>query len=175
MSSDTFEVEIRSIDGASVELSCTTTTAGGANDCAVTRSFALIALQSAANEIGGTPLTAALAALARNGIPPLWNESFHRDHVGSFVERTELLSRRGFIENAQAWFEARGTRAEELEGEGASGRELEAALDREFPRHSFALRVHVTDPSWLSGLSAGQRFATTGFDAWWDDPVRPTE
>ncbi|MDQ3031394.1 MAG: hypothetical protein M3Y87_03185 [Myxococcota bacterium] len=172
MSSDTFDVEIRALDGTTVELALTTTTAGGANDYAITRSFALITLQSATRERADAPLTIALAALAPDGVAPVWSEHFHREHVGAFVARTELLSRTGFIENAQRWFESRASRALELEAAGLNG-DLEAALDREFPRHNFLLRVDVTDPRWLSGLSPGQRFRTTGFDAWWDDPLRP--
>ena len=162
MSSDTFRIEIRAIEGDSVELLCTTSTAGGLNDFACSRSFALMAIEDNRPYAKTSPLQQAMAATAE-GNPPVWEESYHREHVAKFIASTELVERIGIIDDEGAW--ARGREANEND---------DAVPERDYPLHQFVLRVRMTDPRFLEGVSVGDRYGTTAFDAWWDDPTRPS-
>jgi len=175
MSSDVFDIEIRSVDGDTVELLCTTGTAGGLNDYALTRSFVLSVLEDAlrgSKSKKPPPFLQALRAVG-GATPPVWEEAFHKENVGKFIASTELLERIGIIEDEDAWNEGRHRHAEALRADRKFKGNIDAALDKEYPRHQFVLRARVTDPRWLEGLRVGQQFGTTSFDAWWDDPLRP--
>ncbi len=149
MSSDTFHVHVRAIEGDTIELRCLTGTAGGLNDFAMTRSFALIAMQSGMPR--GAALERALAKLAdASGHAPVWDESFHREHVAKFIVSIELLERSNIIDDIDAW------NARYASGEG--------------PRHEFVVRVRMTDPRFIDGLEVGDDWGTTAFDAWYPDP-----
>lgn len=102
--SDTFRIEVRAIEGTMVELLCTTLAAGGVNDLAITRSFALIALLDALPWRGRLPLQVAVAALSETG--KLSDVDFHRQHVATFIASTELIERIGIIEeeDEDAWW-----------------------------------------------------------------------
>lgn len=152
MSSDTFTIQVESIEGPCVTLRCLTSTAGGLNDFATTRSFALMALESGAAL--SSPLFRALVEAGGGSSPPLWEEVFHREHVGKFITRTELLERRNVIADKAAWSAAYERNAAE--------------------KHEFVLRVTLRDPSFAEGLGVGDRWGTTAFDAWLDDPHAPT-
>ncbi len=158
MSSDTFYIEISAINGDTVELVCRTGSAGGLSDYADTRSFVLSALCDGLPYGGKLPLQRALAAL---GPVKIWEEAFHREHVGKFITSVELVSRHGIIDNERAWYEGRRP-LDDDEGE------------RDYPYHRFVLRAKVTDPQWLKGQKIGKRFGTTAFDAWFKDPQSPT-
>jgi hypothetical protein len=161
MSSDTFTIEIRAIDGDTVELLCTTGTAGGYNDLAVTRSFVLMALEDGMPHTRTTPLQQRLVELGGGDIPPLWEAEFHREHVGEFIASTELVERIGIITDQRAWADGRFSSEDEV-GE------------RDYPLHRFVVRARMADPRWLVGVKVGSRYGTTAFDAWWDDPTRPS-
>lgn len=154
MSSDTFHVHVRAITGAAIELRCRTSTAGGLNDFATTRSFALIALEDGLPYDKSKPLQQAMAAAVGGGQAPTWEESFHREHVAKFIASTELIERSNIIDDNQAWWAAY---------------ETESA-----PRHEFVLRVNMTDPRFLEGLEVGDSWGTTAFDAWYPDPTGPS-
>lgn len=68
MSSDTFTITLLSIAGDTAELLCATSTAGGVNDYAVTRSFALMALEDGMAYQAKTPLQ---QGIAPSGVEPL--------------------------------------------------------------------------------------------------------
>jgi hypothetical protein len=155
MSSDTFYVTVRAISGASVELVCKTSTAGGLNDFATTRSFALIAIADGMPYGGEKPLQQDMIAAAGGQTPaPTWEEAYHRDNVHRFIASTALLERSNIIDDERAWWAAY---------------EQDAA-----PRHEFVLRVTMTDPGYLEGLDVGDGWGTTAFDAWYPDPAGPT-
>jgi hypothetical protein len=158
MSSDTFYIEIRAIAGDTVELVCRTSGAGGLSDYADTRSFVLSVLLDGLPYGGKLPLQRAVSAL---GAVKVWEEAFHREHVGKFITSVELVSRHGIIGNERAWYTGR----ESLDDDAA---------ERDYPHHSFVLRARVTDPQWLKGQKLGKRFGTTSFDAWFKDPQSPT-
>ncbi|MCY1057327.1 hypothetical protein [Nannocystis sp. SCPEA4] len=161
MSSDTFYIEIRSIEGDTVEMLCTTSTAGGVNDYALTRSFALMALEDGMPYPGDNPTPLQKAMREVGGpTPPVWEQNFHREHVGKFIASTELVERIGIIVDERAWQDGRFN--------GGDDREAE----KNFPSHKFVLRARVTDPKYLEGLTVGSVHGTTAFDSWWDDPVR---
>lgn len=160
MSSDTFHIQIRKIEGDIVELLCTTSTAGGYSDYAVTRSFVLMALEDGMPYQKTTPLQKRLVELGGGSMPPVWEAAFHREHVGEFIASTELVERSGIIGDENAWRERF-----DLD---------DATAERDYPLHRFVLRARVTDPKWLTGLKVGDRWGTTAFDAWWDDPTRPS-
>lgn len=161
MSSDTFSIQVQAIKGDTIELMCRTSTAGGVNDYAVTRSFALMVLEDGMPYAKTTPLQKRLVELGGGSMPPVWEASFHRAHVGEFVASTELVERIGIVGNESAWRERF-----ELD---------DAIAERDYPLHRFVLRVRMTDKKWLTGLKVGQRWGTTAFDAWWDDPTRPSK
>ncbi len=154
MSSDTFKVHVRAIEGDTIELRCTTGTAGGLNDFAVSRSFVLMAIEDGMPYDKSKPLQQALAA-AVGGQPPLWEQSFHEQHVGKFIASTELIERSNIIDDERAWWD---------------GYESDSS-----PRHEFVVRARMTDPRWLEGLKEGDSYGTTAFDAWWHDPQRPSD
>jgi hypothetical protein len=155
MSSDTFTITLLSIAGDTAELLCATSTAGGINDYAITRSFALMALEDGMAYGAKTPLQQGIAA----GGGQIWDEKFHRENVA----RTELVKRIGIVLDEEAWKKGRFDEKPGIDVEG------------EFPLHRFVLRVTVTDPKYLEGLTEGARWGTTAFDAWWNDPLRPSK
>jgi hypothetical protein len=159
MSSDTFTITLLSIAGDTAELLCETSTAGGINDYATTRSFALMALEDGMGYGAKTPLQQGIAA----GGGQVWEEKFHRENVAKFIAKTELLTRLGIVRDEAAW---KNGRFNEKPG---------VDVEREFPLHKFILRVKVTDPKFLEGLTEGERWGTTAFDAWWNDPLRPSK
>lgn len=164
MSSDTFYIRVQSIEGTSVVLRCTTSTAGGLNDYACTRSFALMAIADCMPSLYSanlTPLVARLKELGGGGYPPVWETSFHQEHIGEFIKSTELLAREGIITDEAAWSRGRFD-------------ESDPDAERKYPLHAFLLRVEMADPRWLEGLAVGDSGGTTAFDAWWDDPTRPS-
>ncbi|WAS93688.1 hypothetical protein [Nannocystis punicea] len=161
MSSDTFYIEIRPLQDDTVELVCTTSTAGGVNDYALTRSFVLMALADGMPYAGDNPTPLQKAMQEVGGpTPPVWQESFHREHVDKFIASTELVERIGIVTDERAWQEGRFRD--------------EPDSYKKFPSHQFVLRARVTDPRYLEGLTPGSSFGTTAFDAWWDDPARPS-
>jgi hypothetical protein len=153
MSSDTFHIRVEAIEGNQITLRCFTSTAGGLNDFSTTRSFALMAIESGAPL--SSPLFAALREAGSGSHPPLWEESFHREHVDRFVARTELLERRNVIADRAAWF-------------------AEYETGKDVARHEFVLRVTLRDAGFASGLAVGDAWGTTAFDAWLDDPAGAT-
>ncbi|MCY1067454.1 hypothetical protein OV090_22090 [Nannocystis sp. RBIL2] len=163
MSSDTFYIEARRVSDDTVELHCTTSTAGGANDYALTRSFAVMALSDGMPYPGANPTPLQKAMQEVGGpTPPVWQESFHREHVDKFIAATELVERIGVITDERAWRTGRFSIHDE------------DAAEAQYPAHRFVLRVRVTNPRYLEGLSFGSSFGTTGYDSWWDDPTRPS-
>lgn len=163
MSSDTFHIHIGLIDETVVEFHCSTSTAGGLNDYAITRSFALTVILDGMPYVGdgkkGTPLQEELRALSGRDVPPVWEAEFHKAHVDKFIVETKLLKRFGIIEDEAAWQVGR----------------FELGNYDDYPLHRFVLCAQVTDPKWLEGLKEGSSFGTTAFDAWWDDPKRQSE
>jgi len=161
MSSDTVYIQVQAIKGDTIELMCRTSTAGGVNDYAVTRSFALMVIEDGMPYAKTTPLQKRMVELGGGSTPPVWEASFHREHVGEFIASTELVERIGIVGDENAW-RARFDHDDET-------------AERDYPLHRFVLRVRVTDPKWLKGLKVGQGWGTTAFDAWWDDPTRPSK
>jgi hypothetical protein len=156
MSSDTFRIQILSVDAATVELRATTGTASGLSDLATSRSFALMAIEDGMAWDKSTPLQQAMATTVTDGgNPPVWEQDWHRQHVSKFVASTELLERSNIITDEPAWWV-------EYEAETA-------------PRHSFVLRVRMTDPRYTEGVTVGESYGTTAFDAWWPDSESPSE
>ncbi len=160
MSSDTFHIHVNSIKGDQAEFLCRTSTAGGLNDYACTRSFALMIIEDGMPYVSegkkGTPLQQEMRAAAGCDTPRVWEESFHKEHVAKFITEAKLVERIGIIGNEEAWKHGR----------------FELEQEDDYPLHQFVLRVRVTDPKWLEGLRAGSSYGTTAFDAWWDDPTR---
>jgi hypothetical protein len=159
MSSDTFSVHVLNIDHDKVEFLCATSTAGGLNDYAVTRSFALMIIEDGMPYVSdgkGTPLQHELRKLAGVDTPPVWDASFHKEHVHKFIAKAKLVERMGIITDIPAWQHGR----------------FELEDDDNYPLHKFIMHVQVTDPVWLKGLKNGAIYGTTAFDAWWEDPTR---
>ncbi|MBL9107235.1 MAG: hypothetical protein JNL82_40470 [Myxococcales bacterium] len=155
MSSDTFSVEVLSISGDTAELLCTTSTAGGINDYAATRSFALMAIADGMGYGANTPLQQGIAAAGGR----VWEQKFHEENVGRFIAETRLLERIGVVRDEGAWQRGRWADREQPDEDN-------------FPLHRFKLRVRVTDPKYLEGLKKRSRWGTTAYDAWWNDPTR---
>ena len=162
MSSDTFHIHVTNIEGDKAEFLCTTSTAGGYNDYAITRSFGLMIIEDGmpyASDGKGTPLQLEMRKVAGVDSPPVWEQSFHKEHVGKFIVSTKLIERIGIITDIDAWRHGR----------------FELENYDEYPLHKFVVHVQVTDPKWLKGLKKGSSYGTTAFDAWWDDPTRQSQ
>jgi hypothetical protein len=162
MSSDTFHIRVTKIDGTNVEFHCFTGTAGGLNDCALTRSFALMIILDGmpyASAGKGTPLQLELQQVSGAETPPVWEESFHAAHVAKYIAKAKIIERIGIIYDIPAWQHAR----------------FELNQEDECPLHQFIFHAQVTDPKWLEGLEEGSYYGTTAFDAWWNDPKRQSE
>jgi hypothetical protein len=155
MSSDTFRIQILSVDGDTVELRATTGTAAGLSDIATTRSFALMAIEDGMAGDKTKPLQVAMAATVEQGNPPVWETDWHRAHIDKFIASTELRERSNIITNDEAWWA-------EYEAETA-------------PRHQFVIRVKLADPRWADGIEVGSSYGTTAFDAFWPDPDSPSD
>ncbi len=164
MSSDTYHLRILRIEGAEIDLECITTTAGGVNDYAFTRSFVLMALGEDGPE--GT-LRSALSG------KPFYQEAWMRDHVGEYIVSTKSLGRFHYVSDEETWGKGRNALGQTLREQGMGEMLVREKLDEQFPRHRTHLRATVTDPKWLEGLEVGMMFGTTAYDAWWNDPVRP--
>ncbi len=168
MSTECFDVEIASLDGPVVELMCTTTTAGGANDYATTKSFVLLCLFDAARESSQRcPLVQALGELdfdenANDG-------QFYSEHVGTFVRSVTLVRREGIVDSPAEWSDRRSASARQLTQSGVPNERLDALLDEKFPRHRFLLRAEMTNAQWLTGIKKGVRFGTTAYDVLYPD------
>lgn len=162
MSSDTFHIEVTKIDGDKVQFHCHTGTAAGLNDCAFTRSFALMIILDGmpyASAGKGTPLQLELQRITGEETPPIWKESLHAEHVHKFISSAKLIKRIGIIADVEAWQHGR----------------FELGNEAEYPLHQFIFHARVTDPKWLEGLNQGSSYGTTGFDAWWQDPKRQSD
>ena len=161
MSSDTYFIEVTNIEGDKVEFLCSTSTAGGINDYAATRSFALMLIEDGMPYVSdgkGTPLQAELRKITGQETPRIWDKDFNKEHVGSFITKATLVERMGVVndDDLAAWQHGR----------------FEEENEVDYPLHKFVLHAQVTDPKWLEGLKNGSRYGTTAFDAWWDDPTR---
>ncbi len=162
MSSDTFTIDVLDIEEDQAAFLCTTGTAGGLNDCAFTRSFALTIIEDGMPYMSGgkgTALQLELHKLFGSDAFPMWEASFHQKHLDKFIKSAKLVERIGIIKNEAAWRHGRF----ELENE------------TDYPLHRFRLVVQVTDKKWLEGLKVGSSYGTTAFDAWWEDPTRQSE
>ncbi len=159
MSSDTYTIQVLEVKGTKAEFLCTTGTAGGLNDCSITRSFALMIIEDGmpyTSDGNGTPLQRELTRLAGRYPAPVWEADFHKAHVAKFIAKATLVKRIGIITDIPAWQHGRF----ELENED------------DYPLHSFILHVEVTDPKWLEGIKQDYGYGTTAFDAWAMDPKR---
>jgi 8-oxo-dGTP pyrophosphatase MutT (NUDIX family) len=88
MSSALFHVRVHALDGREVDLDCVSSGASALDDLCTSRVFAWLALCDASPS---SPLRAALRRLGDTPTDPAWA----RTHVGTFVESTRLMSRRG--------------------------------------------------------------------------------
>ncbi len=162
MSSDTFYIEVMNIDQDKVEFLCSTGTAAGINDYAITRSFALMLIEDGMPYVSdgkGTPLQSELRKITGQDTPRIWDTDFNKAHVAKFITKATLVERIGIVKDEEAWKHGR----------------FEEENEKDYPLHKFVLHAQVTDPKWLKGLNKGSRYGTTAFDAWWDDPTRQSQ
>ena len=177
MSSDTSVITVRAVSGNTIDLLVRTTSAGGPNDVAYTRSFALVALAEARRRAEDynfpadkdpTPLELVAEAWAKKDADWYVSEKFMKANVGKYVKRAEVLARRNIISTTAHEELARKT--QEIDARELSATDAEALyLD---VCHSIDLRVELTDAKWLAGLAPGLVFGTTAYDVWWKDPAR---
>jgi hypothetical protein len=168
VSFDCFDVELANINGPVVDLWCTTTTAGGVNDYADSRSFVILCLADAARESSSRcPLLQALGELGFD--ERATDEAFYLEHGGTFVRSVRLLTREGVVQSPSQWVASRVEYGQQLTRLGTPLDRLDGLLDEKFPRHRFLLRAELTNARWLSGLEKGSRFATTAYDVLYPD------
>jgi hypothetical protein len=195
MSSDCFDVRVKSVRGDEVILDVLTGTAGGYNDLCTSRSFALVvlhhALRRAVDDVRGAwddpardkevqrlykkhDASALTLALADEGD---WyvSEAWMRENVGRFVKECSLVERRNDLDDEEL-----SRRAVEIEREfGGALYTNQAHLwqPRRWERcHNFTLRVVLADPKWGEHLEEGLTFGTTAYDVWDDRrPARVVE
>lgn len=150
MSSALFFVRVLAIGGREVDLDCVSSGASALDDLCTSPAFALMALCDAEYR---SPLWHAVDALGGDQTNPAWA----RKHVSTFVEWTKLLSRRNAI-GEPALYQVMA----DIDQLGLEG---QAEIDELRRRgHGYVLRVHVTDKQWLSHLTVGMNFDTTGYD-----------
>ena len=177
MSSDHYRVTVLSKKKNRIVLRVATGFAGGRNDYACTRSFALSVLADARrrfNETEQKDLSKGVrfrqakvkTALEKEQAkwPSRWqsSEAFYTEKVGDYVDKTTVGAR--YNQTRTDTFSARehdllGT----LENENLSVTELEDALCAHF--HSIELAVEMTYARWLAGIEEGWIFGTTAYDA----------
>ena len=90
MSSDTYFIEVTNIEGDKVEFLCSTSTAGGLNDYAATRSFALMLIEDGMPYVSdgkGTPLQSELRKITGQETPRIWDTDFNKEHVDKFITK----------------------------------------------------------------------------------------
>lgn len=140
MSSDVFDVKL-SRKGLDLELDCTTTGAGGANDYSATRSFLMHALGWAADD---TPLKNALDAL---GFKERWSDpTFYQEHADKFFVWSRLVRRENICDER-----ARSAYLQEVNDDPEVG-DVAAALRERFPPHHFVVQARLTEERFGEGL-----------------------
>lgn len=190
MSSDCFDVRVRSVAGRDVVFDVLTGTAGGYDDLCASRSFALClmsdALRRSVDSLPGgwdnperqgearrryqahesAPLT---QALAHEGT---WyvSERWMRDNVGRFITECRLLERRNDLGDEE--LQHRSLAIEQEFGGALYTNQRHLWQPRRWQRcHNYTLQVLLTDPRWGAHLSPGLEFGTTAFDVWYEGNV----
>lgn len=187
MSSDCFDVRVKTVRGDTIELDVLTGTAGGLTDLCASRSFVLSVMHEALERADlalREGLTAAkrraeaarlkkkhaasalTAALASEGD---WytSEPWMRANVGRFVRSCVLVERRNNLSDAVL------SRREAAIVEEAGGALYLDKRTQWLPKrwaqcHNFTLRATLTDPKWGAHLEEGIEFGTTSYDVWFE-------
>jgi hypothetical protein len=187
VSSDCFDVRVKSVEGNEVVLDVLTGTAGGLDDLCASRSFALVALHGALQGAVDTVRyalpedksaaeiqrlyakhddAALVKALADEGdwyVEPEWMKK----NVGRFIASCALVERRNNVGEDEL-----SRRAVAIEAEfGGALYTNQAHLWQ--PRrwalcHNYTLRVIVADPKWAAHLEPGLEWGTTAYDVWFE-------
>ena len=194
MSSDCFDVRVKSVNGDEVIFDVLTGTAGGYNDLAASRSFALVLLNDALSratdslpgEWGSPERDEAAARLREKSanaelVKALATEGdwyvsadWMRANVDRFVKSTEVLERRNDLPDEEL-----SRRAQAIEAE-FGGALYTNQYHQWQPRrwelcHNYTLRVVVADPKWAAHLEPGLEFGTTAYDVWNESAPAPAE
>lgn len=188
MSSDCFEVRVAKVSGTEVVLDVLTSTAGGLNDYAKSRSFALLCLEDALQR--ATDLvphdwdeekrdaevqrlyrkheqTALHKALpSTDGSDWYISEAWMKENVGRFIASCDLVERRNDLPDEE--LRKREIAIEEKFGALYTDKHHLWQPMRWKDCHNFTLRVVVTDPKWAAHLEPGLCFGTTAYDVWWE-------
>jgi len=195
MSSDCFYVRVKSVSGPNVTFDVLTGMAGGYDDFAMSRSFALTilndALRSATDYVPGdyddpahekevarlyakadtAPITLALADQGDWYVSDNWM----RDNVGKYIASVTLVERRNNI-GEEALQVRQKAIEDELGGTLYTDKYATWQPKRWAQCHNYTLDVVVTDPKWASHLEVGLEYGTTAYDVWDDkSPARVVE
>jgi hypothetical protein len=196
MSSDTYYVRVKKVQGVDLVLDVLTSTAGAADSLSTSRSFALLAIESALHNatdllrarglkaraeaaeakrlhkrMSGSALAGALEG------PPFsdardWfcDAAWMKAHVGEIIERCVLASRRNDVGEKEL---DRREIAIQEEFDGLSGRDYFKWQPRRWAEcHNYTLHIRATDPKWLAHLEEGLEYGTTGWDVWPEAPPK---
>lgn len=195
MSSDCFYVRVKRVDGTNVTFDVLTGMAGGYDDFAMSRSFALTllndALTGAADHVPGAwddpvrekevarlydkaKTTMLVQALESEGD---WyvSDDWMRDNVAKYIASVTLVERRNNI--GEQALQARQRAIEEEFGGTLYTDKYSTWQPRRWAQcHNYTLDVVVTDPKWASHLEVGLEYGTTAYDVWDDKrPARVAE
>jgi hypothetical protein len=177
VSSDCFDVRVKSVAGTEVVFDVLTGLAGRVDDIATSRSFALILLSDALERAGDEDISqeerrrlaeknessALHAALAQADDDWFVSESWMGEHVGQFVKSCELVERRNDL-GREALEERERQIQQQFGGVLRNDRQREWQPLRWQRCHTFTLRVVVTEPRWAEHLEPGLEFGTTAYD-----------
>lgn len=186
MSSDTFDVRVKSVQGTEVVLDVLTNTGGGYDDLCASRSFALLVLHDALRRAKDAHIHAMKDPARRAEMVRLdekhgkavlvrelaeeaddWqlDEAWMRENVARFVKEVDVVERRNAVGEAEL-----ARREKELADEYANTPERgdEWQAKRWERCHNYTLRVVVTDAKYAEHLEPGLAFGTTAFDVWYE-------
>jgi hypothetical protein len=177
MSSDLFDVRIKSVNDTEVIFDVLTTGAAGVDHLADTSSFALVllsdALRRAAEDMSSDAERHRLREKSR-GAPLLlelqtadedWyvSESWMEENVDRFIVDCEVLERRNDVGEDELQ-RREAEIVEEFGGTLLDSKKHEWNALRWEKCHNYTLRVRVTEPRWSEHLEPGLEFGTTAFD-----------
>lgn len=177
MSSDLFDVRVKSVNDREVVFDILTTGAGGLDDLAKSPSFALVllshALRRAAEDSATTQERERLRK--RHDASPLHREletadedwyvsaSWMQRNVKRFIASCEVVERRNNIGEDELQ-RREDEIVEEFGGSLDDDRQREWKPRRWERCHNYTLRVTVADSRWLEHMEPGLEFGSTAFD-----------
>lgn len=166
MSSDLFSIRVTRLEGDLIEFATCPTWSVGINACFQSRAFVFLILNDGTPS--GSPLDLFVTSTAVDLSSPHW----YKKNLKNVIKKVWLIARDPF-QDATAFLAARSELDPALaSSDVAVASNAENELLRRFPRRSYQLRAQVKDSKWLEGISVGETWGTTAYDAWDADEAK---